>query len=57
MVIDRIASIRFIASLSDEEKKLVIDKVCDLIQTHEQTKESKIIKLPYRTDVFVCEKI
>lgn len=56
MVPDRIGSISFIASLSPEEKALVLKKVEDLIQNHPLTKNSKTIELPYRTDVFICER-
>ncbi len=57
MVVDRIGSISFIASLPNDEKEIVLNKVANLIQTHPLTKNLKAIELPYRTDVFVCEKI
>lgn len=56
-VIDRVASTSFIASLEADEKKSVLDRVSQLIQTHPLTKKSKVIEIPYRTDVFVCEKL
>jgi len=57
MVVDRIGSISFIASLPTEEKEIVLVSVADLVQNHPLTKNVKTIELPYRTDVFVCEKI
>ena len=57
MVVDRIDSISFISSLPAAEKKVVLEKVTDLIQNHPLTKNAKAIAFPYRTDVFICEKI
>jgi SAM-dependent methyltransferase len=57
MVVDRISSTSFIAALPHDEKESVLKQVRVLVKTHPQTRDSATIQFPYRTDVFVCEKI
>ena len=52
-----VLSISVIAKRSDEEKQVCIDRVKKLLATHEQTKGKQKIELPYRTDIFYCEKL
>lgn len=56
MVVDRVASISFISALSESEKALVLDQVRSLIRSHPLTSNKTILELPYRTDVFWCER-
>lgn len=57
MVIDRIGSISFIAAIPESDKAAVLGEVANLIRHHSMTKDAKVLELPYRTDVFVCEKM
>lgn len=56
MMVDRVGSISFIASLNDEEKKPLLEKVRKLVEPHIHP-ETAMIELPYRTDVFICSKL
>ncbi|MES1195617.1 MAG: class I SAM-dependent methyltransferase [Steroidobacter sp.] len=56
MVLDRIASISFIASMPEQERAAVLGEVAELVRNHPQTRNSEMIRLPYRTDVFVCQR-
>lgn len=57
MIVDRISSISFIASLSELELKSVQDQVRKLVEGHLQTAGTDIVEMPYRTDVFVFKKV
>jgi SAM-dependent methyltransferase len=56
-VIDRIASVSFIAALPYSERRLVLEQVRVLVQTHPMTKKKATIDLSYMTDVFWAQKI
>lgn len=56
-IVDRIGSISFISALPEQQRSLVLDQVRDLVVTHPETRGKSEIKLPYRTDVYWCEKI
>lgn len=56
-VVDRIGSISFISALSEVDKQKVLTQVRNLVQTHPDTKSRSEVKLPYRTDIYWCEKI
>ncbi len=57
MVVDRVASISFISALNQEKRSIVLNEVRRLINNHPQTRLQTKIDIPYRTDVFWCEKI
>lgn len=50
-VVDRIGSISFISALPEEERNHVLDQVRDLL------KNQTSMSLPYRTDVYWCQKL
>jgi SAM-dependent methyltransferase len=54
-VVDRVASISFIAALDDVRRDEVCDRVRELIRTHPDLRGRSLIPLPYRTDVYWCE--
>ena len=56
-IVDRIASISFISALPEADRVRVLNQVRKLVETHPETKEQSQIRLPYRTDVYWCEKI
>ncbi len=56
-IVDRIGSISFISALSEVDKQKVLTQVRNLVQSHPDTKSRSEVKLPYRTDVYWCEKI
>jgi len=55
-VVDRVASISFIAALDDERRADVCDRVRELIRTHPDLASRERISFPYRTDVYWCER-
>lgn len=56
MVVDRIASISFISALPNGQKEEVLEQVKNLLESAPETKDRPEIELPYRTDVFWCQK-
>ncbi len=56
MITDRVASISFISALPEKEREGVLQQVRNLLATHPATKDQATIDLPYRTDVYWCEK-
>jgi len=57
IVVDRVASISFIAALPENDRAVVLEEVRSLLETHIQTSGRATLDLPYRTDVFWCERI
>lgn len=55
-LVDRVASISFIAALPGETRQKVLGEVRDLLEHHPMLKGQEKINLPYRTDVFWCAK-
>src|SRR5262249_42872973 len=55
-MLDRVASISFIAALPLEQKREVLEKVTELLRTHPETRASALFELPYRTDVYSTER-
>ena len=56
-VVDRLLSISFIAALTREERKQVGEQVRRLLAEHPETRARETFRLPYRTDVYWCERI
>jgi MOSC domain-containing protein YiiM/SAM-dependent methyltransferase len=52
MMVDRVASISYVASMPDERRSAVLSAVRDLLATDADTAGAKVIELPYRADVF-----
>jgi len=57
MLLDRVASISFIATLPPAHRQDVLAEVIQLVRTHPQTKDLPHITLPYRTDVYWSRRI
>jgi len=55
-VVARYASVSFIAALDTAERVAVLDEVRSLLATHPETRGKTELVLPYRTDVFACER-
>lgn len=55
-IVDRMLSISFIAALPDIERAHVERQVRELIQSHPMTRGREKFEIPYRTDIFWCEK-
>lgn len=53
-IVDRVASISFIAALSEPARRAVLDEVRELVRTHRETRNRPQIDLPYRTDLYWC---
>jgi len=56
IILERVRSISFIATLDDEVRENVLDQVRELLKTHPQTREKDEIEFPYLTDVYWCRK-
>jgi MOSC domain-containing protein YiiM len=51
-IVDRVASISYIAALSEDDRRPVLDEVRELLATDPDTARAEVIELPYRADVF-----
>jgi len=56
MVLDRIASISFVAALPEQRRGKLLDEVRRLLQAEPATAGRAEVRLPYRTHVFWCER-
>ncbi len=56
MLLDRVASISFIAALPQSDRQAVLDEVARLVRSHPQTRDLTHLTLPYRTDVYCWKK-
>jgi MOSC domain-containing protein YiiM/SAM-dependent methyltransferase len=52
-LVDRVASISYVAAMSEARREVVLDQVRDLLATDPATAGQDIIDLPHRVDVFV----
>jgi SAM-dependent methyltransferase len=57
MIVDRMASISFIAALPEDEHARVLARTRELLATHPDTRGRDRIPFPYRADVFVCTRL
>lgn len=55
-LLDRVASISFVAAMAEEERREVLAEVRALLATHPDTAGRESLALPYRTDVHVYER-
>jgi SAM-dependent methyltransferase len=55
-VVDRVASISFIAALPEGERARVLDEVRGILDGHPDTHGQAELGLAYRTDLFWCER-
>jgi SAM-dependent methyltransferase len=55
-VVDRVVSTSFIAALPDHEARRVADRVLRLLDSDEHPAGREPVTLPYRTDVYSCER-
>ena len=55
-VVARVASVSFIAALSDKERESVCARVRALVEADETTRDRARFSFPYRTDVFWCAR-
>jgi SAM-dependent methyltransferase len=55
-VLDRVASISFVAALPDPERAEVLDEVRGILDAHPDTHDRAALPLAYRTDLFWCER-
>ena len=53
-VVARVTSVSFIAALSEDERKGVVERVRSLRGSHPETRGRTTFGVPYRTDVFWC---
>jgi SAM-dependent methyltransferase len=56
-VVDRVASVSFIAALPERERARVAEEVRSLLARDPATRGRDRIALPYTTDVFWCERV
>jgi SAM-dependent methyltransferase len=55
-VVERVASISFVAALADGPRAALLGQVRELIRSHPDLAGRERIPVPYRTDVFWCER-
>lgn len=53
-LVNRAASLSFIAAMPEAERRSLLEEVRQLLSTHPQTKGRNTIELSYRTDCFWC---
>lgn len=51
-IVDRVASISYIAAAPDEDRQRVLDAIRELLATDSDTADKDTIELPYRADVY-----
>ena len=56
-VVDRVVSVSFIAALPEGERERVAEEVRSLLAGDPATRGRERVELPYRTDVFWCERL
>jgi SAM-dependent methyltransferase len=56
-VVDRVVSISFIAALTGAEREQVGEQARRLLAEHPETRGRETFRLPYRTDVYWCERV
>ncbi len=57
VVVDRVASSSFIAALPADARECVLADVRTLLREHPATRDRDVIEFPYRTDVYVAERM
>ena len=55
-VVARVTSVSFIAALADDERAQVVARVRELLERDPETRGRGRLVLPYRSDVFWCER-
>jgi SAM-dependent methyltransferase len=56
MIVDRIASLSFVAALPEEKRETVLGEVRELLRTHPDTSGQAEIAFFYHTDVYWCSR-
>lgn len=56
-LVDRVASISFIAALSDDERGRVLARVRELLETEPELRGQEQFELPYHTYVYWCHRL
>ncbi|HVZ44024.1 MAG TPA: class I SAM-dependent methyltransferase [Ramlibacter sp.] len=57
VVIDRVMSVSFIASLDEAGQAGVRQQLEELLATHPELRGRETLRFPYRTDAFACERV
>lgn len=55
-VVDRVLSVSFIAALTEGAQEQVVKQVRQLLAEHPATRARETFRVPYRTDVYWCER-
>jgi SAM-dependent methyltransferase len=55
-VVERVASVSFIATLEPAANAAVLDEIRSIVAAHPETRGKRTIEIPYRTEVFWCER-
>jgi SAM-dependent methyltransferase len=56
-VVDRVATISFIAALPEDRRRQVADDVRALLASHSATKNRRTLTIAHRTDVYFCDRL
>jgi SAM-dependent methyltransferase len=54
--IDRVKSVSYVASASADERERVLAEVTELLDTDPELRGKDELVMPYRTDVYICER-
>lgn len=54
--LDRVLSVSYVASAPEEERARVIEEVRELLDTDPELKGRDVVVMPYRTDVYRCDR-
>lgn len=54
--LDRVLSVSYVASAPESERERVIDEVLQLLDTDPELKGREVVVMPYRTDVYRCDR-
>ncbi|MBI4445325.1 MAG: methyltransferase domain-containing protein [Acidobacteria bacterium] len=57
LVLERIASVSFVAALDVKNKTRLLESMRQMMQTHPETAGKTVLEMPYRTDLFYCDPI
>ncbi|MBH1966510.1 MAG: methyltransferase domain-containing protein [Comamonadaceae bacterium] len=57
VIVDRVMSVSFIASLPEQEQALVRERIESLIATHPELKGREVVRVPYQTQAYYCERV
>jgi hypothetical protein len=56
VILNRVASMSFVAALDDEPRERLLAQIAELLDTHPDTRGRKDVALPYVTELFTTRR-